>query len=90
MKKPLVAFTLSFFLPGAGLAYLGKWKWAAVNLGAVALMGVLIAFFLPADVFDRSASVIAAALGAGSGALAQSLTVQMNKKNGAGTGGPSA
>ena len=28
MKKPTAAFILSFILPGAGLAYLGKWKWA--------------------------------------------------------------
>jgi hypothetical protein len=46
MKKPIVAFTLSFILPGAGLAYLGKWKWAFINLGVVLLIGIAAALLL--------------------------------------------
>lgn len=31
MKKPWLAFLLSFLIVGAGLAYLGKWGLAAAN-----------------------------------------------------------
>ncbi|HMX43064.1 MAG TPA: hypothetical protein PKB12_05040 [Elusimicrobiota bacterium] len=80
MKKPWLAFTLSFLLPGAGLAYLGKWKWAAVNLGFVLSIGVLSGMFLSEDLLNHYARFIAIGLGAGSAGLAQSLADQMNKK----------
>ncbi len=80
MKKPILAFTLSFFLPGAGLAYLGKWKWAAVNLGVVLLFSVAFGFFLPEDVLARNGRYIAIALGGASGGLAQALAKQINSK----------
>jgi len=80
MKKPLVAFLLSFLLPGAGLAYLGKWKWAIFNFVVVLLVGVLAAFLLPEDTFDRYMRFIAFGCSGGSGGLAQQLAVQMNQK----------
>ena len=41
LKKPWLAFLLSFLLPGAGLWYLGKWKWGFYNLDLViAIAGV--------------------------------------------------
>jgi len=80
MKKPFVAFILSFLLPGAGLAYLGKWKWAAINLGFVLLIGLIAAFALPDDVFDHYSHLIAVGLGGGSGGLAQTLAAQRNQK----------
>ena len=80
MKKPFVAFLLSFLLPGAGLAYLGKWKWAIINFILVLLVGVLAAFLLPDDIFDRYIRFIALGCSGGSGGLAQQLAVQMNQK----------
>lgn len=59
MKKPGLAFFLSFILPGAGLAYLGKWKWALLNFGGVLLLGVLMSFFLPEAVFNQCVRTIA-------------------------------
>lgn len=39
-KDHLLAGGLSLFIPGAGLAYVGRWGWAAVNF-IVALMNML-------------------------------------------------
>jgi hypothetical protein len=80
MKKPIVAFLLSFLLPGAGLAYLGKWKWAVINLAVVLLVGILAAFLLPEDIFDRYIRYVAIGCSGGSGGLAQQLAVQMNRE----------
>ena len=81
MKKPLVAFLLSFLLPGAGLAYLGKWKWAVINLVVVLLVGVLTALLLTDEIFDRYIRYVAFGCAGGSGGLAQQLAVQMNQKD---------
>lgn len=79
MKKPFVAFLLSFFLPGAGLAYLGKWKSAAINMGIVLLIGVAAAFLLPDETLQRYGQYIVFGCSGGSGALAQAATTQMNQ-----------
>jgi hypothetical protein len=86
LKKPWLAFTLSFLLPGAGLAYLGRWKWAAINLAFVLSIGVLGEMFLSEDFLNHYARFIAIGLGAGSAGLAQSLadqirTTQQNPPN---------
>ena len=80
MKKPIVAFTLSFFFPGAGLAYLGKWKWAFINLGVVLLVGVAAAFLPSEEFFEQYGHYIAVGCSGGSGGLAQALATQMNQK----------
>ncbi|MDB6029285.1 MAG: hypothetical protein JWM68_5508 [Verrucomicrobiales bacterium] len=80
MKKPFLAFLLSFLLPGAGLAYLGKWKWAIINLSVVLGIGLLLAFILSDEVFEKCIRPIAAGLAGGSGGLAQLLAKQMNEK----------
>ncbi len=80
MKKPIVAFTLSFFLPGAGLAYLGKWKWGFINLGIVLLVGVAAAFLLSEETLHQYGRYIAIGCAGGSAGLAQALTTQMNQK----------
>jgi hypothetical protein len=79
MKSPLVAFTLSFFLPGAGLAYLGKWKWAIVNLAVVLLIGVAAAFILSDATFDQYIRYIAIGCAGGSGGLAQAMATKMEQ-----------
>jgi len=79
MKSPFLAFTLNFFLPGAGLWYLGRRGWAVVNLLAVLAVGVLAALALPEDVFDRNVGLLGAACGGGSGGLAMTLAQQRNQ-----------
>jgi hypothetical protein len=80
MKKPWVALLLSFLIPGAGLAYLGKWKWAIINLAVVLLVGILAAFLLPDDIFDRYIRYVGYGCSGGSGALALQLATQMNQE----------
>ena len=78
MKSPFLAFTLSFLLPGAGLAYLGKWKWAAVNLAAALIIGIVAGFLLPDYILDAYGRYVAIGIGCGSGAWAQGTAQQMN------------
>jgi hypothetical protein len=80
MKKPFIAFLLSLMLPGAGLAYLGKWRWAIINLVVVLLVGVLAALLLPEGVFDWSIRYIAIGCAGGSGGLAQQLAREINQQ----------
>jgi hypothetical protein len=80
MKKPSVAFILSFLLPGAGLAYLGRWKWAFINLGVVLLIGVAAAFILSDEAFESYGRYIAIGCAGGSGGLAQTLAKLKNQK----------
>jgi hypothetical protein len=84
MKNPLVAFTLSFFLPGAGLCYLGKWIWGFVNLAIVLVIGVFAAVALSEEAFAKCIRYLAIGCGGGSGGLAMALAQQMNQgtKNG--------
>lgn len=77
-KKPLLAFALSFCLPGAGLAYLGKWKWAFMNLGAVILVGIFLALILPDSAAEKVVRFAGIGLSAGSGALAEQIARKMN------------
>ena len=81
MKKPFLAFLFSFLLPGAGLAYIGKWKWAVINLVVVLLVGVLTGLLLTEEIFDRYIRYVALGCAGGSGGLAQQLAVQMNQKD---------
>jgi TM2 domain-containing membrane protein YozV len=73
-KKPWVAFILSFLLPGAGLAYLGKWGWGLLNLVSVIVVGAAVT---PFNLDPSIISAIGMGLAAGSAALAKSLAVQM-------------
>jgi membrane protease subunit (stomatin/prohibitin family) len=79
MKKPRVAFFLSFLLPGAGLAYLGKWGWATLNFAAVLGLG----FTLASSVSSDAANVLGIGLGAASGALAMTVAQSMQAKSNA-------
>jgi hypothetical protein len=79
MKSPLLAFTLSFFLPGAGLWYLGWRQWAVANLLVVLAIGAVAALALPEGVFDRNIRLLATACSGGSGGLAMALAQQHNQ-----------
>jgi hypothetical protein len=80
MRSPFLAFTLSFFLPGAGLWYLGKWTWGFVNLFAVLVIGAIAVFVLPEDLFDKYIRYVAIGCSGGSGGLAMALAQQINQK----------
>jgi len=81
MKKPFLAFILSFLFPGAGLVYLGKWKWGILNLFIVLLIGFLLAFFLPEVFLEKYMSPISSGLAGGSGGIAMAIAKQMNSKS---------
>lgn len=83
MKQPFVAFLLSFFLPGAGLAYLGRWKHAALNFGGVLAVGVVAALLLPEEWFERGIRYLSFGLAGGSAAYAQAMAKVHNDKVGA-------
>ncbi len=74
-KKPWVAFLLSILLTGAGLAYLGKWGWAVLNL-AVAIVAVVIA----QNIFPELAAPLGIGIACGSAVLAKNLAEKMNKE----------
>ena len=79
MKSPLLAFTLNFFLPGAGLWYLGKWVWGFVNLVVVLVIGVVAAFALSEELFEQYVRYLTIGCAGGSGGLAMALAQQMNR-----------
>jgi TM2 domain-containing membrane protein YozV len=75
-KSPQLAFTLNFFLPGAGLLYLGKPAWAAMNFIGVLLIGCLLAFALPDELFENYSRYIAMGIAGGCGGLAMAIAKQ--------------
>ncbi len=75
-KKPWVAFLLSILLTGAGLAYLGKWGWAALNLLTAIAIGVVLAFTFP-----DAASPVGIGVLVGSAVMAKNLAEKMNKES---------
>ncbi len=87
MKSPFLAFTLSFFVPGAGLWYLGKWAWGFVNLAVVMVIGVVVTFALSEEIFETCIRYVAIGCAGGSGGLALALAQQMNQARGNQAGG---
>ena len=75
MKKPWLAALLSFLIVGAGLAYLGKWKWAAINCFSVIAVALVLNRYSP-----DSLSWLAPGLGAGSASIALQAAKAMNQK----------
>jgi len=79
MKEPTNALFLSVFVPGAGLAYLGKWVWAFINLVVVILIFVAAALLLPEQSFKSYIPYISLGWSFGSGVVAQAVARRMNK-----------
>ncbi len=70
MKKPTVAATLNFVIPGAGLWYLGRKLWAGANLlGATALVLGVVA----AGQVSEQIHYVILAVAAGSAGLAHAI-----------------
>src|SRR5947207_2475301 len=80
MKSTLLAFTLSFFVPGAGLWYLGKWAWGFVNLAVVLVIGFIAAVVLSEEAFEKSIPYLSIGCSGGSAGLAMALAQQMNQR----------
>jgi len=80
MKNSLLAFTISFFLPGFGLAYLGRWKWCFINLGIVFGIGLLAALTLSDDMLEKSARYIRVICASASGGIAMVAAQQHNDR----------
>jgi hypothetical protein len=73
VKKPWVAFLLSFLVAGAGFAYLSKWTWAILNLSGAIAVGLVVYRFSP-----DSLSIASTAVAAASGSLAMTAAKTMN------------
>lgn len=81
-KLPPFAFALNFFLPGAGLLYLGKPLAALVNfLGALTIY-VAVYFLLSRAAFDEWAPSVGLLVQGGSGLWAVMATNEINRRAG--------
>jgi hypothetical protein len=76
MKKPWLAFLLSFLIVGAGLAYLGKWGLAAANFFVAIAIGVILVIISP-----NSLNWAAIAIPAISGVIAMNMAKAINLKS---------
>jgi hypothetical protein len=75
VKKPWIAFLLSFLVAGAGFVYLGKWTWALLNFFGAIAVGLIVYRFSP-----DSLSIASTAVAAASGSLAMTAAKTMNAK----------
>lgn len=75
MKKPWLAFLLSLLVAGAGIAYLGKWGWAVLNLAAALAVGVLLVLYAP-NLLNMAYIVVPVI----NGSIAMSIANDMNAK----------
>ena len=77
-KKPWVAFLLSILLTGAGLAYLGKWGWAVLNLA-----GAIVIAIIAVNISPDLGSPVGIGVCVGSAVLAKNLADKMNNESAA-------
>ncbi len=75
-KKPILAFILNILLPGAGLAYLGKWLWALYNIVGVVVVNLLASLVMP----ESWGVPFSVGVGIGCGVMAQQIAIKMNKE----------
>ena len=80
MKSKNVAFALNFLLPGAGFAYLRRWRLAAINFGVALAIGFVLGLVMPDSFWDGIGRYLAFGIGGGSGAWAMQVTEQMNEE----------
>ena len=83
MKNSILAFTISFFLPGFGLAYLGRWKWCFINLGIVFGVGVIAALSfsnVSEETYETAARYIRVVCASASGGVALAATQTHNAR----------
>lgn len=79
-KPPAWAFAINFFWPGAGLIYLGKPLWGALNFIVVVAIAAGLWIALPNAEREKWTPWIGLLLSGGSGLLAQSLAQRFNER----------
>jgi hypothetical protein len=80
MKKPWLAFLFSLIIPGAGLAYLGKWKSAALNFVLVQAV-ILVVLLKPVQQLSEHFHYIVLALHAASAGVAHAVALRAGTNN---------
>ena len=65
-KVKWLAMGLNFVLPGAGLAYLGLWRGALLNLAVALAVGVVAAVLLSPEALAEYGAMIGSGVGGGS------------------------
>ncbi|MCA9213021.1 MAG: hypothetical protein KDB27_08150 [Planctomycetales bacterium] len=80
-RKPLVAFILSFVLPGAGLLYLRRWRSGVVNFLLVHAVLFLLAFGVNEPYINEHLHYVFLILAAGSGGYAHALARILTRPN---------
>jgi len=78
MKSEILAFILNFFLPGAGLAYLGLYRSAVLNFLFVVVIAFALGMYLDPQMLTDGGAYIGAAIAGGSGGFAMSKAREMN------------
>ena len=85
-KNPRVAAVLSFFVPGAGLWYVGRHAWGALNLTAAIVVPTVLAL-VAADWFSQYLNYVLLAIAAASAGLAHAVALQRPPNAGSSSGG---
>lgn len=80
MKSEILAFILNFFVPGAGLAYLGLYKGAALNVLLVVVIAFALGMYLEPQMLVDGGAYIGAAIAGGSGGYAMTKAREMNQE----------
>lgn len=80
MKKPWLAFLLSFLLAGAGLWYLGRLWPAVINLLLAIAIGVGCAIFMPVAMLNEWGPILGMTIPVVSGVVAQQQAMLHNKR----------
>ena len=88
MKKPWLAFLLSFLLAGAGLWYLGRGWAGVVNLLLAIAIGVGCAVFMSQSMLDEWGPILGVTIPAVSGVIAQQRAMLQNKRLAAASAAP--
>ena len=73
LRKPLIAFVLSFILPGAGLLYLKRWRGGLINLLLVHFVLFALAFGLNDSFVNEHLHYVFLILAAGSAGYAHAV-----------------
>jgi len=73
LKKPWLAFLLNFIFAGAGIAYLGMWGWAALDL----VLTIVLAFVFASKV-PESFVIASGVIPATNGVMAMQVAKQVN------------
>ena len=80
MKSEILAFALNFFVPGAGLACLGMYKGAVLNLLLVVVIAFALGMYLEPQMLVDGGAYIGAAIAVGSGGYAMTQAREMNQE----------